>query len=1183
MFEHSKWTRSSGGILALALFGGTLFAAELGSRAHSPHIDRLELGKPRRTIAATTEAIFQFRAPRDDAYVFTARNYYQVISLDILNPGDGEVLSKRARGQFHFSEATLAMSKGQEVDVRVWLESDLDPLNVEVGVWRSTDDYRTPVKEILKQVRKAAKQGAWSGEITDVEWPWRLNRTYVREQLDPAYLFAAYEARLNHPSPSRMLAYYLEFLLVLGDDQRIEQAFKGSRAKPGQDFYGDILFHRALFELKRGRIDEGVRSLEEATQHSSYGWMNWRKIFLPHLLELGLGALAVEHLAKVNATTPAVGLASDYASARGYEIAVEKGTENLLMDAEALVQAGLIDEATDLVDAYLGKRIAANRMKESEAGRSGLIAGALKEITPIPTRYLNLLLNRGLVEEAHDAHSRMMETGREGDLKATLVEPLKGLFEASGGPIGGRLEALRREIYSGALKEWTRGGSGKDMPAEFADDYELLAFYESHFGGRTTSSEKAQPHGALDEKSLGGFVDMHALYGSHEVALRMQRVLYRYARRDHWMSRPRDVGHARFRLAALERLSGDLDSALESVEGLLEMAKAGEDFAPREVASCHELKGDCLLDSGEADRAGSEYSRAIREAGNPELLRASIVKWRRELKRALCEARRGLGSTAAESAAEAVEKFEAEVAGRWGTLLAGDYPHFSTGREVFNAVMEEVAEEDATFNSKQLYQAYGVIRILDREWSRQAAWRPESEDDATERDEFLLEEAVITVLDVVGGGQNSSKVGKKISSMAKKNEKVAASAGRWAEGKAALARAADTPGDGPFVDLVITPGAVLAWRFEPEERQPTLTRVGALEEVLKECEEALASLQGAEGARAPESSLFTALIFEEPEGVTPSPVYLHAPGFLSRFPFEALRGPEGRHLVEDSPIVYWSPSSSEGGSRPASSGFDCVVVGGVDYGEGVVREKGERASWGLVGNDFSPLPGSELEAEVVGEYLGRFEPEPEVLLLEGEGASEEALTGSLEGCHLLHLATHAQLGREGWSFAQEARDSRTPLSLKMDPLAPLYVGMISTDRCAGIALAGANSGGGDSDDGFLDAQEIQALDLSACRIAFLSTCESGVSVSGNGIALISLSSAFHDAGSEFVIWTRAKVDDKSAASFATAFYGALVSTDFDPATAFRQAQLEMISENRGSDDPAERISWSAFGISHRGD
>ena len=559
------------------------------------------------------------------------------------------------------------------------------------------------------------------------------------------------------------------------------------------------------------------------------------------------------------------------------------------------------------------------------------------------------------------------------------------------------------------------------------------------------------------------------------------------------------------------------------------------------------------------------------------------MKWRRELKRALCEARRGLGSTAAESAAEAVEKFEAEVAGRWGTLLAGDYPHFSTGRDVFYAVMEEVAEEDATFNSKQLYQAYGVIRSLDREWSRQAAWRPESENDATERDEFLLEEAVITVLDVVGGGQNSSKVGKKISSMAKKNEKVAASAGRRAEGKAALARAADTPGDGPFVDLVITPGAVLAWRFEPEERQPTLTRVGALEEVLKECEEALASLQGAEGARAPESSLFTALIFEEPEGVTPSPVYLHAPGFLSRFPFEALRGPEGRHLVEDSPIVYWSPSSSEGGSRPASSGFDCVVVGGVDYGEGVVREKGERASWGLVGNDFSPLPGSELEAEVVGEYLGRFEPEPEVLLLEGEGASEEALTGSLEGCHLLHLATHAQLGREGWSFAQEARDSRTPLSLKMDPLAPLYVGMISTDRCAGIALAGANSGGGDSDDGFLDAQEIQALDLSACRIAFLSTCESGVSVSGNGIALISLSSAFHDAGSEFVIWTRAKVDDKSAASFATAFYGALVSTDFDPATAFRQAQLEMISENRGSDDPAERISWSAFGISHRGD
>jgi hypothetical protein len=79
----------------------------------------------------------------------------------------------------------------------------------------------------------------------------------------------------------------------------------------------------------------------------------------------------------------------------------------------------------------------------------------------------------------------------------------------------------------------------------------------------------------------------------------------------------------------------------------------------------------------------------------------------------------------------------------------------------------------------------------------------------------------------------------------------------------------------------------------------------------------------------------------------------------------------------------------------------------------------------------------------------------------------------------------------------------------------------------GLALAGANRGVDELGrvPGIVTAEELTALDLSACDLAVLSACETGIGIRRAGQGIQSPQSALHTAGARTAITSLWKVDD----------------------------------------------------------
>jgi CHAT domain-containing protein len=126
------------------------------------------------------------------------------------------------------------------------------------------------------------------------------------------------------------------------------------------------------------------------------------------------------------------------------------------------------------------------------------------------------------------------------------------------------------------------------------------------------------------------------------------------------------------------------------------------------------------------------------------------------------------------------------------------------------------------------------------------------------------------------------------------------------------------------------------------------------------------------------------------------------------------------------------------------------------------------------------------------------------------------------------------------------------------------------------------AGGGmeTENDGRLEVHELLGLTIES-PLVFLSGCETGVGAAGSssyaaGADYVMLAQAILYAGADNVVATLWRVEDRSAADFATAFYGELRSAD--PELALARAQRRMLA------DPAYRspFHWAAYRISGGG-
>lgn len=220
-------------------------------------------------------------------------------------------------------------------------------------------------------------------------------------------------------------------------------------------------------------------------------------------------------------------------------------------------------------------------------------------------------------------------------------------------------------------------------------------------------------------------------------------------------------------------------------------------------------------------------------------------------------------------------------------------------------------------------------------------------------------------------------------------------------------------------------------------------------------------------------------------------------GALWDLPFQALRSPNGRYLIEDVAVSY-VPSLS------------------------VLRDMRARAhAHGRPDGALLAIGNPELGAQVhdvAGLYAART-----TAVRVGAGAREPWLKAEAPHYRILHLATHGVL----------------------DDASPLY---------SGLALAARATG--EHDDGLLEAREILDLDLGA-DLAVLSACETGRGRAGAGEGLIGMTWAFFVAGCPTTVASQWKVEVASTSRLMLAFHRELRGGQ-TPADALRLAALAQL-------------------------
>lgn len=244
-------------------------------------------------------------------------------------------------------------------------------------------------------------------------------------------------------------------------------------------------------------------------------------------------------------------------------------------------------------------------------------------------------------------------------------------------------------------------------------------------------------------------------------------------------------------------------------------------------------------------------------------------------------------------------------------------------------------------------------------------------------------------------------------------------------------------------------------------------------------------------------------------------------------------------------------------TEAGSGRLSALVVGGVDYGS--PDPDVPRRNW-------SPLPGTEREAQAIAQQLTAVFGEMQVAITRGRDADEPYVTAQLQSRELIHLATHGffsgSSGRPGDAF--DVLD-------------------ITAEMDSAIVLAGANAPP-DGLDQLLTAEELGNQDLRHVRLLVLSACQTGLGHVRAGQGVVGLLGALGRAGVRSLIASLWEVNDEATEKLMTAFYSEL-SRDASPlglAHALRNAQLKL---RRGEVRPAGGGSfahprfWAPFFLS----
>ena len=184
---------------------------------------------------------------------------------------------------------------------------------------------------------------------------------------------------------------------------------------------------------------------------------------------------------------------------------------------------------------------------------------------------------------------------------------------------------------------------------------------------------------------------------------------------------------------------------------------------------------------------------------------------------------------------------------------------------------------------------------------------------------------------------------------------------------------------------------------------------------------------------------------------------------------------------------------------------------------------------------IKPLPGTKAEIELIRGQLAKKKIKTGVLT--GNTATELNFSKHSQST-LLHFATHGYYIDDPDEYPDSKIIGMSKIALKKNVL--LRTGIF----LAGVDQAVLGKYNGDSNnDGILTSQEISSLELSDCKLAVLSSCESALGKTRDGEGVYGLQRAFSIAGAKNMVMSLWKVDDTATKDFMAIFYSQLLSVN----------------------------------------
>ena len=267
-------------------------------------------------------------------------------------------------------------------------------------------------------------------------------------------------------------------------------------------------------------------------------------------------------------------------------------------------------------------------------------------------------------------------------------------------------------------------------------------------------------------------------------------------------------------------------------------------------------------------------------------------------------------------------------------------------------------------------------------------------------------------------------------------------------------------------------------------------------------------------------------------------------GELARVPWHLFHE-DGELSQVDSARALKAARTSNG-----TPGSDSVLlVGDVDFGRGPLT--------------FRPLAGTRAEIQALGAFAGNVSLTP--VVLDGSAATEATVVDALSGARWVHLATHGIF----YSSIQPRASSR---SLDPSVVVPVEATTARNPMMnSGLAFAGINQQSA-AIDGYLTAEEMLGIDLSATEMVVLSACNTGRGLDTTGQGVIGLRSALSSAGARSLLMSLWAVDDAATMEFMQHFYDGIWRQGLSKPQALKQAQNTLRSDPRY----AEAYYWAAW-------